>query len=237
MQRVNSQNIFVISVLVPLALLGALTASSSHSSPDISVTSTLNVAGSIVPDPGTNYRIEGDGNGQYYNGVSSVSSVLQGSSGDWILDTTSSRTRTILIDLRQPVAGSNVQQIFAYEYSPVRIIVKCSEAISGSFSAMKLNQTLSCPTGISFQYAGVSYGLMMSSGPNSDIDYVETNNSRVTCTGLNSSASQCNAWTIAPIQQANGPIENIARLRQPLRNGFANLGDFYVTFNWNITNP
>ena len=182
MQRVNSQNIFVISVLVPLALLGALTASSSHSSPDMSVTSTLNVAGGIVPDPGTNYRIEGDGNGQYYNGV-------------------------------------------------------CSEAISGSFSAMKLNQNLSCPTGISFQYAGVSYGLMMSSGPNSDIDYVETNNSQVTCTGLNSSASQCNAWTIAPIQQANGPIENIARLRQPLRNGFANLGDFYVTFNWNITNP
>jgi len=204
---------------------------------DVSVTSTLNTTGSVTPNPGTNYRIENDGNGQYYNGVSSVSSILQGSSGDWILDTSSSSTRTILIDLRQPVPNSGAHQIFAYENLPVRIIVKCSEAIADSFPAMKLNQTLSCPTGISFHYAGVSYGLMMSSGPNSDIDYAETNNPQVICTAVNSS-NQCNAWTITPIQQANGPVENIARLRQPLKNGsFANLGDFYVTFNFTVTNP
>ena len=225
-----------LGILLPVLGTGPIANGAGRTS-DIAVTSTLNTTGSVTPNPGTNYRIEGDGNGQYYNGASSVSSILQGSSGDWIVDTSTSATRTILIDLRQSVPNSGAQQIFAYEYLPVRIIVKCSEAIAGSFPAMKLNQTLSCPTGVSFKYAGVSYGLMMSSGPNSDIDYAETNNPQVTCTAV-SSSNQCNAWTIAPIQQANGPVENIARLRQPLKNGtFLNLGDFYVTFAFSVTNP
>jgi hypothetical protein len=202
---------------------------------DVVVTSTLDTAGDIVSS--TNYRIQGDGLGSYFNGASSVSSILQSPSGDWVLDTTSSKTRTVLIDLRAPVPNSQAQQIFAYENLPVRIIVKCHEAIAGSFPAMKLNQTLSCPTGIALVYAGTQYGLIMSSGPNSDVDYAETNNPQVTCTAVNSTTNQCIAWTIAPIQQAGGSVENIARLRKPVRGGYANLGDFYLTFRFNVTNP
>jgi hypothetical protein len=203
--------------------------------PDTPVTSTLETTGEITSS--TNYRIQGDGLGSYFNGVSSVSSILQGSSGDWVLDTTGSTTRTVLIDLRAPVPNSGAQQIFAYENLPARIIVKCHEAIPSSFPAMKLNQTLSCPTGIAFTYAGTQYGLIMSSGPNSDVDYAETNNPQVTCTAVSSTTNQCVAWTITPIQQAGGTVENIARLRKPLRGGYANLGDFYLTFQFNVTNP
>src|SRR5713226_1823658 len=154
-----------ISVLVTLAaLLLCLTslnisrnAQGGKTPPDAPVTSTLEITGEITSS--TNYRIQGDGLGSYFNGVSSVSSILQGSSGDWVLDTTSSKTRTVLIDLRAPIPNSGAQQIFAYENLPVRIIVKCHEAIPGSFPAMKLNQTLSCPTGIGFTYAGTQYGL------------------------------------------------------------------------------
>jgi len=40
-----------------------------------------------------------------------------------------------------------------------------------------------------------------------------------------------------PITQAGGAVENIGRLRQPLRNGYANLGDFYLNFSFTVTNP
>ncbi len=207
------------------------------SQPPTSVTSALSIAGDIAD--GSNYRIQGDGLNSYDNGMSSVSSTLQSPSGDWVLDTTGSQTRTVLIDLRDPVPNSGAQQIFAYQSLPVRIIIKCSEAIIGSFPAMKLNQTLSCPTGVSFTYAGAQYGLIMSSGPNSDVDYAETNNSQVTCMAVSSTTNHCIAWTIAPIQQAGGTVENIVRLRKPLKCAgcFANLGDFYLTFRFNVTNP
>jgi len=228
-----------ILLVLPLLVLSARARAGQHSGsksqPPTSVTSTLNITGDIFL--GTNYRIQGDGSGLYPNGVSSISSTLQSPSGDWVLDTTSSTTAPVLFDLRVPVPNSGAKLIFTYENLPTRIIVKCSEAIAGSFPAMKLNQTLSCPTGISFTYAGTQYGLIMSSGPNSDIDYAETNNPQVTCTKVSSTTNQCIAWTIAPITQAGGTVENIGRLRQSVKNGYANLGDFYLTFLFNVTNP
>jgi hypothetical protein len=236
----RTPNLLLVSAaIVSLCVMVAITpaAQGGKQPSDIPVTSTLNITGDI--SQGTNYQIEGDGLGPYVNGLNSVSSVLQGSSGDWVLDLTSSKTETVLFDLRDSVPNSGAKQIFSYTYLPTRIIVKCSEAIAGSFPAMKLNQTLSCPTGIAITYAGTQYGLMMSSGPNSDIDYAETNNPQVTCTAVNPATTKCISWTVAPIQQATGPVENIARLRQPLKCGgcFANLGDFYVKFNFTVTNP
>ena len=232
----SKANLYVLVTLA--ALLLCLTtldigrnAQAGRTSPDTPVTSTLEITGAITS--GSNYRIQGDGLGAYFNGVSSVSSILQGPSGDWVLDTTGSETRTVLIDLRASVPNSGAQQIFAYENLPMRIIVKCHEAITGSFPAMKLNQTLSCPTGIAFTYAGTQYGLIMSSGPGSDVDYAETNNPQVTCTAVNSTSNQCIGWTIACIPAG----ENIARLRKPFRGGYANLGDFYLTFQFNVTDP
>ncbi len=225
-----------LALLLTLGLgLGRL-AQGGKSAPDVPVTSILNDTGVVTA--GTNYQIQSDGLGSYFNGVASVSSILQGSSGDWVLDTTSSSTQTIHIDLREPIPNSGAAPPFAWELLPARIISKCHEALAGSFPAMALNQTLSCPTAISFQYGGNSYGLMMASGPNSDITYGETNNPLVTCTSMIGS-NQCNNWTVLPIQQPDGTIKNIARLRKALKgnNNFAFLGDYYLSFSIEVTNP
>jgi hypothetical protein len=212
-----------------------------QSASDTPVTSVLQITGDVTQS--TNYRIEGDGLGPYNNGIYSVSSVLQEANcgadcGDWVLDTTSSTVRTVLVDLRQPVPNSGAQQIFNYAFVPTRIIVKCHEAQSGSFPSMKLNQTLSCPTFVRFLYGGSTYRLVMSSGPNAFPDYAETNNAQVTCNAVSSSTNKCIAWTVAPTTQAGGVAQNVARLENIGNGGkLSNLGDFYTTFLFNVTNP
>lgn len=205
---------------------------------DAPVTSILQVTGQITDS--TNYRIEGDGLGPYYNGADSVSSIIQGANcttgvwGDWELNAIDSTTRPFLIDLRQPVPNSGAQQIFTYQYVPARVIVKCGGyANNGGFPTMSLNQTLSCPAFVRFTYAGTSYRLAMTS--NGQPSYPETNNVQVSCTAVNSS-NKCAAWTVFPITQPGGPVQNIARLEK-LGKGGGNLGDFYTTFLFNVTNP
>jgi hypothetical protein len=231
------------ALILVLAGLGASTnARVAHGYPDIAVTSILNDSGVVTLS--TNYRLQSDTtSSSYFDGVSSVSSILQGgqnsASRDWILDTRLVQTpRTVLIDLRDPVPNSGAQQIFAWQLVPTRIIVKCHESLNGSFVAIQLNQTLSCPTFVSFLYAGTEYRLVMSSGPGAfTADYSETNDALVTCTAVNGS-NQCNAWTILPITQAGGTVQNVARLQQGSKSGkWTNFGDFYLTFNFNVTNP
>jgi hypothetical protein len=229
----------VLLLCVPGLVRGGAALGAKRS--DIPVICTLQVSGDLAQS--TNYSIEGDAWGSYHDGINSVSSILQDGtccsySGDWILDMTSSLSRTILIDLRQPVPNSGAQPIFAYQYVPARIIVKAHEAQAGSFPLMRLNQTLSCPAFVRFTYAGTSYRLIMSSGPNAFPDYAETNNTQVTCTAVNSSTNQCVAWTILPVIQAGGTVRNIARLEKlPNKGSAVNLGDFYTTFLINLTNP
>jgi hypothetical protein len=208
---------------------------------DAPVTSVLQVTGQVTDS--TNYRIEGDGLGPYYNGFDSVSSVIQGANcpsgvwGDWELNALSSSTRTFLVDLRQPVPGSGAQPIFTYQYVPARVIVMCGGyANAGGFPAMSLNQTLSCAAFVRFTYQGTDYRLAMTSGANVQTDYPETNNAQVYCTAVSSSTNKCVAWTVFPVTQAGGAVENIARL-QRLGNHGADLGDFYTTFLFNLTNP
>ena len=237
-------NILVIAALLALfVVLGqsaAVPAAGSHGFPDIPVTGTLNTTGSITPNPGTNYRIENDGNGQYFDGVTGVSSILQGginvASRDWILDTRSSTARTVLVDLRTPVPNSGAVQIFAWQLVPTRIIVKCHEALNGSFLAIQLNQTLSCPMFVHLVYAGNDYRLSMTSGPGAVANYPETNDALVTCTAVNAS-NQCNAWRVSPITQADGTVQNIARLETLCKRCPVASGDFYLTFNFTVTNP
>ena len=231
----------VAAVILTFAGLGLpVSARPAHGFPDIRVTSILNDTGDVTQS--TNYRVQSDTiSSSYFDGVDSVSSILQGglnsASRDWILDTRSSTTRTVLVDLRTPVPNSGAQQIFAWQLVPTRIIAKCHEALSGSFPAIQLNQTVSCPMFVHFIYAGTDYRLVMSSGPGASADYPETNDALVTCTAVDGS-NQCIAWTIFPITQADRTVRNVARLQQGSKSGkWTNFGDFYLTFNFNVTNP
>jgi hypothetical protein len=230
---------WIAATMLAVAGMGITTkARIAHGYPDIPVTSFLNDSGDATLS--TNYRVESDTvSSSYFNGVNSVSSILQGAqntpSRDWILDTRGSTTRTVLIDLRAPVPNSGATLLFAWELLPTRIIVKCHETLSGSFLAIQLNQTVSCPMAVRFTFAGADYHLAMSSGPGAVINYPETNDALVTCTAVNASG-QCNAWKIFPITQADGTVQNVARL-ESLTRGAVGKGDFYLTFNFNVTNP
>src|SRR6266566_2690392 len=85
---------FLAAVVVSVGAIFGVLAHGSQPQPNVPVTSILNDTGIVTA--GTNYQIQNDGAGSYFNGVASVSSILQGSSGDWVLDTGSSTTRTIL---------------------------------------------------------------------------------------------------------------------------------------------
>ena len=210
---------------------------------DAPVTSVLNLTGDITQS--TNYRVEGDGLGPYFNRVDSVSSIIQGANctsgvwGDWELDAASSPTRRFLVDLRQPVPGTGAQQIFTYQYVPARVIVKCGGyAIAGGFPALSLNQTVSCAAFVRFVYGSNSYRLAMTSGPNVQTNYPETNNVLVSCTAISSSNGKCAAWTVYPTTQPGGAVQSIARLEDMTKGAKqTNLGDFYTSFLFNVTNP
>ena len=229
----NYREILIVTVIAACScLLPFATVQARKSSSAIPVTSILNDTGMIAE--GTNYRVQSDNvSTDYFNGVSGVSSIFQASLGDWVLDTSPSRTRGVLIDLSAPVPGSATNPPFSgVEILPTRIIVQCSLELTGSFQAMSLNQTLACPMIVSFTFGGANYDLRMESNSLAP----ETNSVLVTCTAAPS--GHCNAWTLNPVTQPNGVVQNIARLQQAAHGpNFLNLGDFYVSFLFNITDP
>jgi len=84
-----------------------------------------------------------------------------------------------------------------------------------------------------FDYAGASYRLAMYPPA-----YPETNYLLVTCTAANN-LNECVAWTILPITQPDATLRNIAQLQKAGKNGSFStaLGDFYISFNFTVTNP
>ena len=229
---------FASAPLALVILFGPATASFSSNSgkfPDIPVTTTLNSSGDV--NSGTNYRIQSDGNGSYFDGVSNVSSILQGAinnpSRDWILDTRNSTSRNVLIDLRSPLPNGAGKAPFAWQEVPARIIAMCHRTLNGSFPAIALNQTVPCPMYVLFDYAGTSFQLALD-----PTTHPETNQSLVTCTAANN-ANQCVGWTISPIVQPDSTVQNIAHLARNSNHNIkaADLGDFYVSFNIAVTNP
>jgi hypothetical protein len=202
--------------------------------PDVPVTSTLNDTGIVTSD--TNHRIQSDGSGSYYNGVASVQSIIQGSSGDWVLDTGPSATRSILVDFRDPVMGSTTAP-FAWQMLPARIIVKCHLVNSSSFPGIALNSSLNCPFHVAFTYPG-SGGSTYAIAQN-PLNYGETNFATVTCVAANS-AGACNHWTIRPsATQPSGQLKNIGKLLKELTGNKTpqDLGVFYMSFFVDVTNP
>ena len=202
--------------------------------PDVAVTSTLNNAGDITAS--TNNRIQSDNLGSYFNGVSSVQSVLQGGLGDWVLDTSNSSTRSVLVDFRDPVPPTSVTNApFNWQFVHARLISKCSQ-VGVDYRTILLNSTVNCPLHAVFTFNGTSYRLTMN--PSND---AASNFAKVTCTGVNASGP-CNQWVINPITQADGTtVKSIAvLLRDTTVRGktvTTNLGYFYMTFNIGITNP
>lgn len=232
--------------LVLSCLLGSANKALPASKGGISVTSAIQQADQSTSPP-TGYRIEDDGLGFYYDGVNSVQSYLDRTSGDWKLDTSTSSTRRVYVDFGDPVpnsgpGGSNPTPPFTSNRVPATIVTKAYMASGGDISKMTgLNSMLLTVLSVAFNYNGQSYGVRMNTG-----NFPETNYALVTCTGVvdpnNPSTSQCNQWKIEPsVIQPDGRKKNVAKLvrvytanRQTVNEDH---GDFYMSFSMSFTQP
>jgi hypothetical protein len=202
--------------------------------PDLPVTSTLTDAGSVVD--GTNYRIQSDGNGSYFNGVASVESIIQGALGDWVLDASASTSRSVLVDFRDPAPGSSTSNApFEWQLIKARFISKCSLLQSGGYLSMAAGSTMNCPLHAAFTFGGASYRLTMNPANDGATSYAQ-----VTCNAVNASG-KCNNWTVTPVTQADSSVRSIAVLLRDTtvkgKTTTTNLGYFYMTFQIGLTNP
>jgi hypothetical protein len=205
----------------------------------IPVTSSLAGTGALADPSIFNYRVQSDLLGPYLDGVGSVTSELQ-TGGDWRLDALSSTTRTMLLDFRDGVPGSNPTPPVMVGNIPAMIETKSYLLYgNGKLAGMTgLNSTLITPLLLRFDLNGNTYRVWMNS-----TDYPETNYALVKCIGVVSPTnSQCNHWTIEPsVTQPDGQLKNISKLvRFYTSKGKTNqedYGDFYLSFLIDITNP
>jgi hypothetical protein len=190
-------------------------------------------------------RIQSDQLGAYRNS-SSLESILQAYLGDWTLDMlnfNSSPQRKVLIDLRDPVPGSgpnggapfNPFGAQGHQLVRARFIAKCSQ-YGIDMRNMQPGNLYPCPLAIAFNDAsGVRYRLSMHAN-----NFPELNLMQVTCLGTNTSG-KCNQWKMEPsVTQLDGERKNVTKLLKVATKGNQSdqdMGNFYLSFSINLTNP
>ena len=179
------------------------------------------------------FTIQSDGLGNYYNGIDSVVSFLNGD-GDWALNTKSSPVRRFYISYSDPVIPSDPQNNppisglvpaqFQAPCSPYRIYLR--EMLPG--------QTVTCPVfAISMTYNGETYSLRANS------NYPGTDTVQFTCTGANSSG-KCNSWAMEPAGVHDGVRKSAMQLIKPPtrpRDRDQFLGMYYMSFKATFVVP
>jgi len=184
-------------------------------------------------------RIQSDQLGAYKNSKT-LASIIQGI-GDWELDAInpSGSTRTVLVDLRDPVLNSAPGGVtpavpFAPQLVKARFIAKCSE-YGGNMLTMVGDSSITCPLALAFDQGGRRYRLAFNYNNFPNVDPVT-----VTCLSVNST-SKCNQWKIEPsVIQADGERKSRAKLirvASSRKETDQDMGDFYLSFTINLTNP
>jgi hypothetical protein len=217
-------------------------AAKSGPSADVPVTSILEGTG-LNTAPAL--RIQSDGLG-FYKNTKTESSTIQ-AIGAWVLDmyTTKGSGRTMLLDLRDAVAGSapgagNPVAPFAYQQLKVRLIARCNVYNVSMLNMSGVGSNLVCPLAVEFGYGTGTYRLVM----NSD-NFSETQPASVTCMAVvdpsRPATAQCKQWKIEPLMlQPDGQKKNVAKLLKlggSPNQADQNLGDFYISFAIDVTNP
>lgn len=231
--------LFTIS-LASLCLLLITATAQKPGSGDVPVTVTIEGNGvDTIPT----LRIQSDQLGAYKNSKS-LQSIIQGI-GDWELDMlnfTSSPQRTILVDLRDPVPGSAPNGTtpaapFAPELVRGRFIAKCSTFGGSMLNMYGVGTSLTCPLAVRFDQGGRGYRLAFNpENFASEVDPVT-----VTCINVVSSTNKCNQWKIEP-SAIYGDNERksrakLIRLASSRKETDQDMGEFYMSFVINITNP
>ena len=225
-----------LSLIVALGLIAAFNSRNIAQGKKSTATPVTTTIQGLGPDAVPTYRLQSDQLGAYKNGVDSVLSDIQAAFGDWELDTKSSPVRTVFLDFRDPVPGSNPNNLpppFTYGTVAARLISKCSDA-GGDLRAMSLGSTLLCPLSIAFDYAGNSYALRMNA------NFPGTEFGLWTCVATDSS-SKCNQWKLEPSGEHDFERKNVAQLIRIVtvkgKTTNEDRGDYYLSFVVDVTNP
>jgi hypothetical protein len=192
---------------------------------DTSATTTITYTN---PETSSPFSIAGDNLGAYLNGTDSVSSIVQ-AVGNWVLDTKSSTTRTVRIDLGDQVSGPAGP--FTSANVPVRILSQCVTNIT----TLALNATTQCPLNVSFVYGDTTYGLR--TGGNIK-EYPGTDPVTWKCLGIN--AGKCVSWEMTPSGSHGGQTKSGMQLLIPAskpRGSDQLLGLYYFSFHVYVITP
>lgn len=184
-------------------------------------------------------RVQSDGQTAYPNSKT-IASQFQ-SSGNWELDMllTSNTTRTVKLDLSEaipgtgPGGGAPMAPFADAQNVRARFITLCTSIRLQDFTN---GQTTACPMAISFDYGGQRYRFAMNNS-----NFIETNNIRISCTGVDS-ANKCNRWKFEPFAlQPDGGVKSIGKLLRITtvkgKTVEEDRGDFYLSFSITATNP
>jgi len=231
-------------LFVALALLGPLTLAAvafAGKVSDLPVTSTIQGLG---VDTAPTYRVQSDLAGTYRN-IPSGQSIIQGI-GDWELDLVnfnSSPQRTILVDLRDPVPGTNTSNLpppFSYAYVRVRFISKCSQDGLNLRSMTYVGQQYQCELSVgAISYGGQTYALRM------NVSTYGTDNVNWICNSV--SNGKCNQWRMEPSAYYANAATGVAELKNRAqlvrvvtargRTTFEDRGQYYISFSIDVTSP
>lgn len=179
---------------------------------------------------GPNLSIQSDQQGGYTTS-GGVSSILQSSFGDWVLDLTAKKaTRKVNVELTDPLPDNPAPAPFTSSLVKARFIAKASLLTSGGFAGMTgLGTTIMSPLSIAeFSSGGKTYAIRM----NRD-NHPETDWAQVTCIGV-AANSACTKWRVTPTGNYGGVTKNVGYLEQ-VSPSVAFVGLYYFTFDITIT--
>ena len=184
-------------------------------------------------------RVQSDGQAAYPNSKT-IASQFQ-PSGNWELDmlTTSNNTRTVKLDLSEaipgtgPNGGAPIAPFTGVQNVEARFITLCT---SIRLQDLTNGQTTACPMAISFDYSGRRYRFAMNNS-----NFIETNDIRISCTGVDST-NKCNRWKFVPFAlQPDGSVKSIGKLLRVTtvkgKTVEEDQGDFYMSFSITATSP
>jgi hypothetical protein len=219
--------------------------------PDLYVTGTIvdyiDVPDSVTAEPQRFWlNVRSDGRGSYTN--SEGRSFIQGSSGDWYLDTETS-SRQVFLDFSKPIPGTGPDggaPTPPFNSALVRagLVTKC-HLYNNNWFSIPIGATVTCPLSIFFESNSTTHLLQMNPVIGGYV-FPETDVVNVTCQAGQS--SQCSSWTVSPQGAKGGCLtsdcslrQNVARLSRLTtvkgKTVVTNLGNFLVSFKINVTNP
>lgn len=233
-------------VLASILLLGAIP-SANAKNPNTAC--GYNVTNTIANADGNNtaFQFQSDGKGSYVTETVSrtdgVLSVIQASSCDWLLDLSSSTSRTVALTLAYPAStiSTNPPPPFTGSQNvAARIISICGEnTLNNGITFGKMTfvgQMVQCGFHIAFDYNGATYGLHMNPANLAGTTWVQA-----TCNGV--ASGQCNSWSIIPVPGTvlnNSTNQNTAvgELFLVAKSGQrTSIGLYEVAFSITTTNP